>query len=270
MNINKIKNLCIVSLALVFAACEPVIDEQYLSNTTDVAGVELIATQSTEGGNEITLQMATPGITGYWDYNLGQALTDKLTFIYPIPGTSTFTYTGTLGAEFFTKTIDVQVDQLDHALDQDWYDLVSDETVTGKTWVYTATPGNGMFWFMSAPGSPDNAWSLWWNAGDCCCPDPYGKMHFDLDGAANYTYYADQEATGAAGGFVLDVANQKLIISGQSLLGGSRDGGAGNADGSYDIVSLTEDEMVLYVSNSETYGTGWTWVFKPEEIEEVE
>lgn len=264
MKINKIINLFVVSLVLVLSACEPTIDEQYLENTTDVDGVELVATQTTNGGNKITLKMNTPGITGYWDFNLGKALTDKVEFVYPIPGLATFTYTGTLGAEFFTKTIDVQIDQLDNALDQDWYDLVSEDTASGKTWVYNGTPGNGAFWFMSAPGSTDNAWSMWWNAGDCCCPDAGGKMQFDLNGAANYTYYEDAAGSGTVGSFVLDVANQKLIINGQPLLGGNRDGGAGNSDGVYEIVSLTEDEMVLYLANSEVYGTGWTFVFKPE------
>ena len=264
MNINKIKNLCFVSLALIFAACEPTIDEQYLSNTTDVDGVELVATQSTAGGNKITLDMVTPGVTGYWDYNLGTALTDKITFVYPIPGKSTFTFTGTLGAEFFTKTIDVQVDQLDNALDQDWYDLVSEDTSGGKTWVFDGAGGDGgLWWFMSAPGSTDNAWSVWWNAGGECCPpgDVNGKMHFDLNGAANYTHYQDAAGEGESGGFVLDVANQMLMVSGAKMLGAD----AGNADGVYEIVSLEEDKMVLYLSNSETYGTGWTFVFVPED-----
>lgn len=252
-----------VSLVLVLASCEPVVDQAYLKNTTDVAGVELVATQSTTGGNEITLEMVTPGITGYWNYNLGKALTNKVTFTYPIPGKSTFTYTGTLGAEFFTKTIDVQVDQLDHPLNQDWYDLVGTDTAAGKTWVYAATPGNGLFWFMSAPGGKENAWGVWWNAGDCCCPDPFGKIHFDLDGAANYTYYADANGTGAKGSFVLDVSNQVLQVIDQPLMGGAVGGGAGNVNGIYQIVSLTEDELVLYIPNSEGYGTGWTWVFKP-------
>lgn len=264
MNINKIKNLCFVSLALIFAACEPTIDEQYLSNSTDVDGVELVATQSTAGGNKITLDMVTPGVTGYWDYNLGTALTNKITFVYPIPGTSTFTFTGTLGAEFFTKTIDVQVDQLDSPLDQDWYDLVSEDTTAGKTWVFDGSGGDdGLWWFMSAPGSTDNAWSVWWNAGGTCCPpgDVNGKMHFDLNGAANYTHYQDASGDGELGGFVLDVANQMLMVNGATMLGAD----AGNADGVYEIVSLEEDKMVLYLSNSETYGTGWTFVFVPSE-----
>lgn len=253
-----------VSFVILLASCEPIVDEQYLENTTDVAGVELIATQSTAGGNLITLEMVTPGITGYWDYNLGKALTNKISFVYPIPGTSTFTFTGTLGAEFFSKTIDVQVDQLDNALDQDWYDLVSEDTAAGKTWVFDGSAGDGgLWWFMSAPDNSDGAWGAWWNAGGECCPpsDVNGKMHFDLDGAANFNHYQDVGASPTAGSFVLDVANQQIIISGSTMLGYD----AGNADGVYEIVSLEEDQMVLYLNNSETYGTGWTFVFRPEE-----
>lgn len=265
MKINKIVSLFIVSLVLVFSACEPIVDQEYLKNTTDVAGVELVATQSTTGGNEITLNMVTPGITGYWDYNLGKALTNKLTFIYPIPGTATFTFTGTLGAEFFTKTIDVQIDQLDHALDQDWYDLVSTETAAGKTWVFDGTGGDGgLWWFMSAPGNPDGAMGAWWNAGGECCPpsDVAGKMKFDLNGAANFTYQSGSSAAGVLGSFVLDVANQTLQVNGPNILGGATEGG-NNPSGLYKIITLTEDKMVLYAENA-AWATGWTYVFKPE------
>lgn len=264
MKINKIVSLLIVSIVLFFSACEPEVDQQELQNTTNVEGVELVATQSTTGGNEITLEMVTPGITGYWDYNLGKALTNKTTIVYPIPGTSSFTYVGTLGSEFFTKTIDVQVDQLDHALDQDWYDLVGDDTAAGKTWVFDGTPGDGELWyFMSPPGSKDGAWTAWWNAAGTCCPpsDASGKMKFDLNGAANFTYYADPNAEGQQGSFVLDVENQKLIIQNSNILGAET---YGNPDGEYEIVSLTEDQLVLYVPNN-SGGTGWTWVFKPAE-----
>lgn len=265
MKFNKIISLVIVSFMLIFSACDSIVDEEYLENNTDVAGVELSATQSTPGGNKITLDLVTPGINGYWDYNLGKALTDKVTFIYPIPGKATFTFTGTLGKEFFSKTIDVQVDQLDNALDQDWYDLVSQDTAAGKTWVFDGgpSPDGRMWWFMSAPDNPDGAWGAWWNAaGDCCPPvDAAGKMHFDLNGAANYTYYSDAAGSGTLGGFVLDVANQKLQINNSNILGAEDP--RGNPEGLYDIISLTEDQMVLYVNNNGG-GTGWTWVFKPE------
>lgn len=266
MKINKIIYLILASFMLVFSACEPIVDEEHLSNTTNVDGVKLVATQSTPGGNEITLEMTTPGITGYWNYNLGKALTNKVKFIYPIPGKAKFTYVGSLGAEFFTKTIDVQVDKLDHALDQDWYDLVGTNTATGKTWVFDKNiyppATEAFFWFMSAPNNPDGAMGAWWNAGGTCCPpsDANGKMHFDLNGAANYNHYETQTATPTKGSFVLDVANKKLIIIGSKMLGYA----AGNKDGVYTIVTLTQDKMVLYLNNNEANGTGWTFVFRPQ------
>ena len=194
MKLKYIKSLLMVAAVAFFAACDPIVDEEHLKNNTTIEGVELIATQNAQGGNTIELKMNTPGVTGYWDYNLGRAFTDRVEIIYPIPGTSTFTYVGTLGEEFFEKTIDVTVNVLDTRLDQDWYDLVSEDTAGGKTWVYAGTPfDGGLWWYMSPPGGPENAYGVWWNAAGECCPpaDAGGKMTFDLNGAANYTHYTD-------------------------------------------------------------------------------
>ncbi len=266
MKMKNISKLLLAAFMLVFAACAPMVDEQELVNSTDVAGVELNATQTTEGGNEIILEMTTPGVTGYWNYNLGKALSNRTKFIYPIPGTATFTFIGTLGAEFFTKTIDVQIDELDHALDQDWYDLVSENTAEGKTWVFNGgpEPDGGLWWFMSPPDNPEGYMTAWWNAaGDCCPPeDAAGRMVFDLNGAANYTRYAGPDAEAETGSFVLDVENQTLTLTGARLLGGTDD--YRNPNGVYQIISLTEDEMILYTPNNNG-GTGWTWIFKAAE-----
>jgi hypothetical protein len=252
-----------IGLTMLMVSCDSIVNEQFLENSTTVEGVELVATQNSAKGNLIELSMNTPGVTGYWNYNLGKALTNKVEIVYPIPGTSTFTFVGTLGAEFFEKTIDVQIDVLDTPLDQDWYDLVSESTSEGKTWVFDGgpAPDGGMWWFMADPGNP---WGLWWNAaGDCCPPvDAAGKMSFDLDGAANFTYYSGPDASPVKGSFVLDVANQTLQINGANILGAEEP--RGNPDGLYQIVSLAEDKLVLFVSNN-AGNTGWTWVFRPEE-----
>ncbi|HUH46624.1 MAG TPA: hypothetical protein VLZ54_05675, partial [Arenibacter sp.] len=216
--------------------------------------------QSTQGGNEIELNMITPGVTGYWNYNLGNAYGDKAEFIYPIPGTATFTYVGTLGAEFFSKTIEVQVDQLDHAIEQDWYDLVGEDIALGKTWVFDGgpDPDGGKWWYMADPTSWEG---LWWNAaGDCCPPtDAAGRMKFDLDGAANFTYYSGPDAAPVAGSFILNVGKQTLKINNGNILGAEQ----GNPDGLYQIISLTGDKLILFVPNN-AGGTGWTWIFRPE------
>ena len=263
ININKKLSLLFALFALLFTACESIVDEKELENTTDVDGVQLVVGQNSNGGNLLVLEMATPGITGYWDYNLGTALTNKIEIVYPIPGKSTFTYKGTLGAEFFEKTIDVQIDVLDTPLDQDWYDLVGDETAAGKTWVFDGVAGDGgLWWFMSDPNN--KPWSVWWNAAGECCPpsDATGKMHFDLDGAANFNYYNSPDASPQSGSFVLDVANQTLTVVGPNILGAEE--GGGNPSGVYNIVELTAEKMVLYIPNA-AWATGWTWVFVPAE-----
>lgn len=264
--INKIFSLCMGLLMLMWG-CDSIVDDIPLENNVTVADVELVATQNSSNGNLIELSMNTPGVTGYWNYNLGKALTNKVEIIYPIPGTSTFTFVGTLGAEFFEKTIDVQVDVLDTPLDQDWYDLVSESTSAGKTWVFAGEGGDGgLWWFMSADNNPDGHMGPWWNAGGECCPpeDVDGKMVFDLDGAANFTYYSNPDAAPVTGSFVLDVANQTLSVEGADILGATAD--AKSLTGVYQIMSLTEDELILYVPMN-AGGTGWTWVFRPEQQE---
>lgn len=264
MKKNKIISLYGSALILLLAACQPIEDSDVLESSTSIDEVNLVATQATEGGNLIELKMDTPGITGYWDYNLGKAMTDRVEFVYPIPGTNTFTYVGTLGAEFFEKTIEVEIDVLDHELDQDWYDLVSGETAVGKTWMFAGGPESdgGNWWYMS-PGNDPAQWeTIWWNAAGECCPpvDAAGRMHFDLDGAANFTYYSGPNAEAQVYSFVLDVANQTLQINdGGNILGFEEP--YGNPNGLYNIISLTEDELILYVPNN-AGGTGWTWVFK--------
>lgn len=254
-----------MGLMILMASCESIVDDIPMENNTTVEGVELVATQNSSNGNLIELSMNTPGVTGYWDYNLGKALTNRVEFVYPIPGTSTFTFVGTLGAEFFEKTIEVKVDVLDTPLDQDWYDLVSENTSEGKTWVFAGEGGDeGLWWFMSANDNPDGHMGAWWNAGGTCCPpeDVNGKMVFDLDGAANFTYYASPEAAPVVGSFVLDVANQTLAVDGADILGAPND--YKSPDGVYQIMSITEDELILYVPMN-AGGTGWTWVFRVEE-----
>src|SRR5690606_31827395 len=98
-NINKktITGWFMASLLLVAMGCARIEDRDSMENSVDEEGVERVATTSTPGGNKSTLSLVTHEVTGYWDYNLGDAYTDRVEFIYPIPGTATFTFVGTLG-----------------------------------------------------------------------------------------------------------------------------------------------------------------------------
>lgn len=262
MKINKIIYLLIASL-LVFTSCNPIVDELHLENSTTVENVELVAVQATSGGNEITLEMKTPGVTGYWNFSIGKALTNKTTIVFPVTGTFDFKFIGTLGAEFFEKPISVTIENLDTPVAPEWGALLGDDPVSGKTWVYTTTPGNGLFWYM-APPDDSSAWgSVWWNAGDCCTPDANGKMVFDLNGGANYTYFADASGEGQVSSFAFDPINLTLTFPEAPLLGGGNERGSPN--GTYEIISLTDDEMILYIPRTIAGDSGWTYIYKPAE-----
>ena len=256
-------SMILASLLLFQTACEPIEDRLDLENTTTVENVKLSATASTKGGNEITLKLETKGVYGTWDYKTGVALSNEVTFLCPFKGNNTFTFTGTLGAEFFQKTVDIKIDVIDHEMPAEW-ELLAGSTEEGKTWVFDGTGGDGgLWWYMCPANSPDSWQEVWWNAGGTCCPpkDVDGKMHFDLNGNANYKYYSSPDAEPQDASFSLDTDNKTLKINEGVILGAEDP--RGNPESLYTIISLTEDQLILY-SMTNAGGTGWVWVFKAE------
>ena len=267
MKMNKIISLIVGALTLLLVACQPIEKRDVLTNSFDPNNIDLAVVQSTTGGNELSIQMNTPGITGYWDYVIDKKFSDRVDVIFPIPGTSTFTFhvttpylengdINTLNRDV-TKSIDVTITQLDHALPEAYYKLVG-ANLEGKTWVFDGVGGdNGLWWYMTDPA---NWGGVWWNAGGTCCPpgDASGKMVFDLNGGANYTYYASPDATPVTGGsFAFNADFTKLTLKGTNILGYTD--GDGNV---FEIKEFTSDHLTLFVSAS-GHGTGWVWQFKP-------
>lgn len=257
-----------VLMMFALASCDPIEDRDELSNNFNPDNIQLEATQSTPGGNEITLKMKTPGVTGYWDYNINKSYTDEVkNIVYPIPGKATFTFHVTTpylhgnneaDAEYVTKSIEVQIDKLDHQLPQAYYDLIGDK-LQGKTWVFDKSVKN--FWYMCPGGDITKYQEIWWAPNNP--NDLDGKMTFDLNGAANYSYYASADAAAVKGGsFSFSADFTKFYISGsQKILGNEEP--RGNAAGEYNIVKLSSSELILYVPTNGG-GTGWCWFFKPE------
>lgn len=270
---KAIKNITtlVVAGAMVFSACDPIEERDSLKNTFHPDDIELEVIQTADGkGNGLTLKMNTPGVIGYWDYLIDKKFTDEVNVVFPIPGTHTFTYHVTTplisggnpdNREMVSKTIEVTVEELDQPLPEAYYNLIGDE-LQGKTWVFDGDGGDeGLWWFMSDPNNP---WGTWWNAGGTCCPPPDvdGKMVFDLEGAANYTYYANEGAEGSVGTFSFNGNFTKLYVGGGQNLLGAGSNGSGNPNGEYTIVELTPERLVLH-TNSNGAGTGWTWVLVP-------
>ncbi len=269
---KNIKNISLFvgMFLLLFASCEPIEDRDFLANSFHPDDIELRVVQTTPGGNNLSLQMVTPGVAGYWDYIIDRKHSDRVDVVFPIPGTNTFTFHVTTAympdgspanVQYISRSIDVQIDVLDHELPEAYYYLVGQD-LEGKTWVFDGTgEDNRLWWYMSSPGN----WAeVWWNAGGECCPpsDVDGRMVFDLDAGANFTYYAGPDADPVTGSTWAFNANfDRLTISGDANILGSEEGGGNNQR--FHIIELTDDRMVLYVPNA-AWDTGWTWVFKPE------
>jgi hypothetical protein len=269
MKMNKVISLTVGALILLIAACKPIENRDILTNSFDPNKIELKVVQSTQGGNELSIQMNTPGIAGYWDYLVDKKFSDRVDVIFPIPGKSTFTFYVTTPylegnsidtLRYISKSIDVTITQIDHALPEAYYMLVG-ANLEGKTWVFDGVGGDdGQWWFMSDPG---NWSSMWWNAGGTCCPpsDAGGKMVFDLNGGANFTYYSSATATAVTGSkWSFNADFTKLTISGAADILGS-EGSAGN-NKVFEIKEFTADRLTLFVADA-SGGTGWVWVFKP-------
>lgn len=262
----KIKIFCLSALLIFAASCTSIEKRDTLQNSYDPANITLEASQSTPGGNEITLKMTSPGVSGYWNYNLDVSLQNEITFVYPIPGKATFTYVvGTPyinggdmnNLTYATKTIDVQVDKLDHPVAEAYYLLVGDD-LQSKTWKFDGGPApDGRQWWYMCNGN--NAGEVWWNAaGDCCPPsDAAATITFNLLGGANAVY--DNMGTKKSGSFAFNGDFSTITMSGTDIPGAEGNDGTGV----YYIYSLTADKLILTVPNNIANGTGWAWVFVP-------
>jgi len=278
MKFKNIYGIFLMVFVLMFSSCDPIENRDELVNSFDPDNIELQVVQATDGGNKLSIQMNTPGVTGYWDYIIDKKYTDRVEVVFPFTGTHTFTYhvttpympTGTPdNTEYVEKNISVEITQLDEALPQAYYYLVGDN-LEGRTWVFDGGPEpDGRLWyFMSENDNPGGHMSPWWNAaGDCCPPpDAAGRMVFDLEGGANYTYYSGPDADPVHGTFAFNEDYTTITLSGANILGHiAQDGNQnGTNDGKYNIMTLSEDKLVIYNPMSVGYNTGWTWVFRPE------
>jgi len=271
MKLKNIYGVFLMALMLIVASCDPIEDRDILSNSFDPDDIDLQVVQATDGGNKLSIQMNTEGVTGYWDYIIDKKYTDRVEVIFPFTGTHTFTYHVTTpylldgnpgNTEFVEKEVSVEITQLDEPLPDAYYSLIG-ENLEGKTWVFDGgpEPDGRKWWYMAAPYNWEE---LWWNAGGDCCPpaDAAGKMVFDLNGGANYTYYSSPDAAGVEASFVFNADYTTITFDGASILG--YDEARVNPSSTYEIIELTSDKMILYTA-TKGGGTGWVWVFVPAE-----
>ncbi len=250
-------------------SCEAIEDRDTLQNSFDLETIELKATQVTPGSNKIKLSVSDPKVTGYWNYTIGSSLNNEVEFNYPFLGTAVFTYKfavpyseGGEPAKHIEKTVEVEITQLDQPVNP-YYSLLAG-TGEGKTWVFDTetfgswdaagnfippAEGEGYkpYWYNCADFT---TWNIctWDNGGSAWPPsDKSGKMVFDLNGGANYTYYVSPDAEGVKASFNFEFgADFTKIKTTHRILGEEGSARPILTDGWYWIGELTETTFSLY------------------------
>ncbi len=265
-----------VAMMFVASSCEQQVETE-ITNSYDKGELDLSFEQTGNQGNGITLKMNTKGVYGYWDYNTGKKYSDEVSFVYPVPGKATFTYHilnsytedgGHTIERGFTQTIEVQVDEFDQPLPEQ-YAMLTGEDLKGKTWVLDGEPGGDktLWWFMSPNDNIGGCMGAWWNAGEEGDAPAVGEeINFSLDGAATVTR-TTPDGTVTTGPFAYNAAAGELSIPGPAYIMGEFPNNNTAPVTGFQVAEISADRLVLYVSNLKDYGRadacGWTWVFVP-------
>lgn len=259
---------------LLVTSCDPQeFDEYELGSQPQESQLDFTMTPSSSNPNIVNFAdvSSRPGIANWTFGNGVKGKGSEVAGVYPSKGSYDVVLTLVTDGGYATASKTVTIEQDDYSLvEPELRNLVSGSE--GKDWVFDGTGSDGGLWyFMSENDNPAGHMAPWWNAGGDCCPPPDvdGKMHFNIVGGSNYLYYESPTAEPIEGSFSLnldDPDNITLTFVGANILGhiSHENVVAGNAEGTYQVMTLTEDKLVLYTP-SNGYGTGWTFVFVPAE-----
>lgn len=204
-------------------------------------------TQQAGYDNRVMLENKTPGVLPYWDYIVGVSNKQKDTIVLPFAGDFFIKfYAYTKGGPVVDSTrITVTNNDPNYFHNPAWNFLTNG--VAGKTWVWAADVPTG---FCFGNGSGAATTPEWWQVPASQLGDAVAdEMHFDLDGAYNYTI--THNGVTSKGLFALDTTAMSLKITGADIPKGN--------GVTYNIVTLNDNELTIVQQ-----GDGWRdlWLFK--------
>lgn len=266
--------------ALALSACDPVVDNKGIGGILSENQLDIVVKSTSEGSNEVSLENNTPGVAPYWDYIVGKSTNQKEVVRLPFMGEMEIKFTAICDGGTVTTTRKVNVTKIDKPAEPEWT-MFAGAGSDGKVWVWNPKPDNNVVYGTAGYGSgdPGPSWSTATagsTIGDKLVPGDE-EMLFDLNGGANMTKRKTDGTVVEKGTFKFDMTKQKLREDGTAWSIGQLDfEGVTVICGSscwsttlvytFDIISLTDDEMMLAYSAPGTEFENWQeatfWRFK--------
>ncbi|MBP6867685.1 MAG: hypothetical protein KBC07_01670 [Bacteroidales bacterium] len=270
--------LAIFAVFVLLSACQPVEIRQELKGGITESELNISAVPQIRDGknsNYIDLNSDGNACLSSWDFGVGLFVGTKGTVKVMMKGPNDIIFTG-LNADGtkITKTLTVQVDAL-YDVEPEWALFCG---ATGeKTWEWDNVTGPGVW---GNGGFKGCAAPCWWvvSLGDINGQAPGegagASMTFTIAGARLIKNFND--GTTVQGSFTFDMskiilddggnvwAKGKLNTKNVTVLCGKSPNEGGAPVNSYDILKLTENNMVLSYPEPGvgSWGTAWFWMFK--------
>ena len=275
---KNIINVIIGVISILAISCEPQTDK--IGEVGPAPSEGKIITDNSDQYNPIFKAEAKNGYIYHWDLGNNQTAEGQVvTSYFPFSGDylvkCSIAGAGGKTTEAQT-TFHVEKTDPNVANQPVWKELTG--AGEGKTWVYntvvTGTDHYPDYCYQTYNDTtydygggkrcwlPENSW------GQCVgiTPDINGSMVFDLKGGLNYTYHHIDGDEGVKGTFILDTENMTLTVVDPYILDYNIECTYPEitATGVYNIVYLTDDEMILWqqMDPLTVFGTGWAWSFK--------
>ncbi len=244
---------------LVFSACEPIVGDKSIGGVLSENQLDIVVQSTSEGSNEILLENNTKGVGSYWDYIIDKSTKQREVIKLPFMGEMTISFTGLCDGGTVTTTRTVRVTKIDKPVAEEW-GVIAGTSLDGKVWVWdadddaTVVYGTAGYGNDYAPG-----WSTFKLGAQVIegkVVSPNEEMLFNLNGGANFVKRTSNGTVLESGTFKFDMTKQKVRDDGKVWsIGRMEFSGATILCGSscwnntpvyaFDIISLTEDKMVL-------------------------
>lgn len=278
----------IISLLSIFvvllSSCDPIVENKDMGGLISPDDIDISVQSSSPGSNEIVMKNKTIGAAPYWDYIVGTSANNEVTTILPFVGDVKIKFTAIGDAGVTTVERIVTVTELVKPVPVEWFYFAGKSNPkAGQIWVWDGgADGNSAAYGTAGYGNNDApGWSVF-KIGD----KPSGKlidgeqeMVFDLNAGANFTRRKSDGSGAEKGTFSFDMTKGKkkadgtfwsigeLKFSGTSILTPSSTwNNGGDIVYIYDIIKLTETEMVLAYAPPSTPFEEWAeatfWKFK--------